>query len=62
HFHFTRGLIRLLASVDQGLVTPAADVLSMVFVAAPMVLLFLTALAITWIHDRKGTDHARSQL
>lgn len=48
--------------VFAALVTPAADVLSMVFVAAPMVLLFLTALAITWIHDRKGTDHARSQL
>lgn len=38
--------------VFAALVTPAADVLSMFFVAAPMVLLFLAALAIAWLHDR----------
>lgn len=38
--------------VFAALVTPAADVLSMIFVAAPMALLFLAALAIAWIHDR----------
>ncbi len=38
--------------VFSALVTPAADVLSMVFVAGPMVLLYLTALAIAGIHDR----------
>ncbi|UVI37160.1 twin-arginine translocase subunit TatC [Brevibacterium spongiae] len=38
--------------VFAALVTPAADVLSMLFVAAPMALLFLTALAIASIHDR----------
>lgn len=39
--------------VFAALVTPAADVLSMVFVAVPMVLLFFAALAIAWIHDRR---------
>ena len=39
--------------VFAALVTPAADVLSMVFVAAPMVLLFLAALAVAWVHDRR---------
>ncbi|WP_241241598.1 twin-arginine translocase subunit TatC [Brevibacterium linens] len=38
--------------VFAALVTPAADVLSMFFVAAPMVLLFLAALAIAWLHAR----------
>lgn len=39
--------------VFAALVTPAADVLSMVFVAAPMILLFLAALAVAWVHDRR---------
>lgn len=38
--------------IFAALVTLAADVLSMIFVAAPMGLLFLAALAIAWIHDR----------
>lgn len=38
--------------VFAALVTPAADVLSMFFVAAPMALLFLAALVIACIHDR----------
>jgi sec-independent protein translocase protein TatC len=43
--------------VFAALVTPAADVLSMFFVAAPMALLFLAALAIAWVHDRsRGYD------
>ncbi|GAA1508525.1 twin-arginine translocase subunit TatC [Brevibacterium permense] len=49
--------------VFAALVTPAADVLSMFFVAAPMTLLFLAALVIACIHDRtRGygnmADHA----
>ncbi|MFP3397093.1 twin-arginine translocase subunit TatC [Brevibacterium sp. H602] len=43
--------------VFAALVTPAADVLSMFFVAAPMALLFLAALVIACIHDRaRGYD------
>lgn len=45
--------------VFAALVTPAADVLSMFFVAVPMALLFLAALAIAWFHDRsRGYDWA----
>lgn len=43
--------------VFAALITPAADVLSMFFVAAPMALLFLAALVIAFIHDRaRGYD------
>lgn len=42
--------------VFAALVTPAADVLSMFFVAAPMALLFLAALALAWVHDRSRGD------
>ncbi|MFE1082413.1 twin-arginine translocase subunit TatC [Brevibacterium sediminis] len=38
--------------IFAALITPAADVLSMFFVAAPMALLFLAALVIACIHDR----------
>lgn len=48
--------------IFAALVTPAADVLSMVFVAAPMVLLFLAALAIAWIHDHtRGYDRPEDE-
>ncbi|MEQ6900853.1 twin-arginine translocase subunit TatC [Nocardioides sp. YIM 152588] len=39
----------------SALVTPAADVMSMFFVAAPMSALFGIALAITHVHDRRTT-------
>ena len=43
--------------VFAALVTPASDVLSMFFVAAPMTLLFLAALVIAFVHDRaRGYD------
>lgn len=37
----------------SALVTPAADVLSMFLIALPMAALFLAALAIAWINDRR---------
>lgn len=42
----------------SALVTPAADVMSMFFVAAPMALLFGAALAITHVHDRRTSCSA----
>ncbi|SMX99162.1 sec-independent protein translocase protein TatC [Brevibacterium iodinum ATCC 49514] len=48
---------RVAIVVFAALITPAADVLSMFFVAAPMALLFLAALVIAFIHDRaRGYD------
>lgn len=37
----------------SAMVTPPSDVLSMFAIAAPMTLLFLTALGIAWLHDRR---------
>lgn len=37
----------------SAMVTPSADVLSMFLVAVPMSALFLTALLIAWLHDRR---------
>lgn len=39
----------------SALVTPAADLMSMFLIAVPMVLLYLVALGIAWLHDRKRT-------
>lgn len=39
--------------VFSALVTPAADVLSMFLIAVPMTVLFLTALLIAYLHDRR---------
>lgn len=47
--------------VFSALVTPAADVLSMFLVAAPMTALFLTALLIAHLHDR-AAEAARRRL
>ncbi|MGH3353595.1 MAG: twin-arginine translocase subunit TatC [Nocardioides sp.] len=46
----------------SALVTPAADVLSMFLVAAPMSLLFAAALLITHVHDRRRDHRVRSEL
>lgn len=52
---------RVSIVVFAALITPAADVLSMFFVAGPMALLFLAALAIASIHDRtRGYDRSVS--
>lgn len=42
----------------SAIVTPAADVLSMFLVAVPMTVLFLVALLIAWLHDRR--EHRRA--
>jgi sec-independent protein translocase protein TatC len=39
--------------VFSAAVTPAADLLSMFFIALPMTALFLVALLIAWLHDRR---------
>lgn len=44
----------------SAMVTPAADVLSMFLVAAPMSALFGTAILITHLHDRRATRRAAS--
>lgn len=38
----------------SAIVTPAADVLSMFLIAVPMTTLFLVALLISWLHDRRS--------
>lgn len=37
----------------SAIVTPAADVLSMFLIAVPMTVLFLAALLVAWLHDRR---------
>ncbi|AWT27208.1 Sec-independent protein translocase protein TatC [Corynebacterium provencense] len=39
--------------VFSALVTPAADLMSMFLIAVPMVVLYLVALAVAWLHDRR---------
>ncbi|KQR49781.1 preprotein translocase subunit TatC [Microbacterium sp. Leaf161] len=42
----------------SAIVTPAADVLSMFLIAVPMTALFLMALLIAWLHDRRARRSA----
>lgn len=42
----------------SAIVTPAADVLSMFLMAAPMTVLFLLALLIAWLHDSRADRRA----
>ncbi|MDR6143990.1 Tat protein translocase TatC [Microbacterium foliorum] len=42
----------------SAVVTPAADVLSMFLIAVPMTALFLVALLIAWLHDRRARRSA----
>lgn len=51
-------VIVVIITLLSALVTPAADVLSMFFVAAPMSALFGAAMAITHLHDRRAARHA----
>ncbi|MFI5626701.1 twin-arginine translocase subunit TatC [Nocardioides sp. NPDC051685] len=46
----------------SALVTPAADVLSMFLVAAPMAALFAAAVLITHVHDRRKARRVRTEL
>lgn len=48
--------------VFSALVTPAADLMSMFLLAVPMVLLFLIALGIAWLHDRKMNRRLAAEL
>lgn len=44
----------LVILVFTGIATPTADLVSMVLLAVPMMLLYLVAALITWIHDRRA--------
>ncbi|GAA4683731.1 twin-arginine translocase subunit TatC [Frondihabitans cladoniiphilus] len=44
--------------VFSALVTPSADVFSMVLLAIPMVILYLVACVVSWIHDRRAAKRA----
>ncbi|MET1042889.1 MAG: twin-arginine translocase subunit TatC [Microbacteriaceae bacterium] len=44
----------LLIAVFTALATPAADIISMFMLMAPMILLYFTAWAIAWVHDRRA--------
>lgn len=47
-------IVIVVIVVFSAMVTPAADVLSMFLIAVPMTVLFLVALLIAWLHDRKA--------
>ncbi|WP_199849562.1 twin-arginine translocase subunit TatC [Blastococcus sp. Marseille-P5729] len=51
-------VIVVIITLFSALVTPAADVLSMFFVATPMSALFGVAMAITHLHDRRVARRA----
>jgi len=48
----------VLISVFTALATPAADVVSMILLAIPMVLLYFLAAGIAWIHDHRAAKKA----
>ncbi len=52
----------LLIVLFTAIATPAADVLSMLLLAAPMILLYLLAAAIAVIHDKRAAKRSASQL
>jgi sec-independent protein translocase protein TatC len=43
----------ILICLFSALVTPSADVISMLILAVPMVILYLMACGVTWLHDRR---------
>lgn len=51
-------VIVVVITVFSALVTPAADVMSMFFVAAPMSLLFVAAMGVAHLHDRRVVRRA----
>ncbi|MBS42146.1 MAG: twin-arginine translocase subunit TatC [Nocardioides sp.] len=55
-----RGIV-VVITLFSALVTPAADVLSMFFVAVPMAALFGAAVAITHVHDRRSLARADAE-
>lgn len=50
----------VMISVFTALATPAADVVSMILLAIPMVILYFIAAGIAWIHDRRAAKKARA--
>lgn len=48
----------LVITLFAAIATPAADVISMVLLAIPMVLLYFTAAFIAWVHDRRAAKRA----
>ncbi|WP_431280429.1 twin-arginine translocase subunit TatC [Leifsonia poae] len=48
----------LLIALFTAIATPAADVISMFLLAIPMVLLYLAAYGVAWIHDRRAAKTA----
>jgi sec-independent protein translocase protein TatC len=52
----------VLISVFTAIATPAADVISMVLLAIPMVILYFLAAGIAWIHDRRAAKKAQKLL
>jgi sec-independent protein translocase protein TatC len=43
----------LLITLFTAIATPAADVLSMVLLAIPMIILYFLAAGVAWLHDRR---------
>lgn len=52
----------VVIALFTALVTPAADVVSMVVLAIPMVLLYFLAAGIAWLHDRRKDKKAAKLL
>jgi sec-independent protein translocase protein TatC len=52
----------VLISVFTAIATPAADVISMVLLAIPMVILYFLAAGIAWIHDRRVANKQKKLL
>jgi sec-independent protein translocase protein TatC len=48
----------LVITLFTAIATPAADVLSMILLAIPMVMLYFLAAGIAWIHDRRKAKKA----
>ena len=48
----------ILIALFTAIATPAADVLSMFLLAIPMVLLYLAAYGVAWLHDRRAARAA----
>lgn len=48
----------LLIALFTAIATPAADVISMFLLAIPMVLLYLAAYGVAWLHDRRAAKAA----
>lgn len=48
----------VIIALFTAVVTPAADVVSMVLLAIPMIILYFLAAGIAWIHDRRAAKKA----